>query len=43
MSHLEHADHLHKRSDGCGHVAIPHNGHVDYVRDASHDDHWDEH
>ncbi|WP_263407981.1 hypothetical protein [Streptomyces sp. 5-10] len=31
----------------CGHVAVPHGDHVDYVHDghrhAQHQDHWDDH
>jgi hypothetical protein len=47
MTHAQHADHGHTHGDGCGHVAVPHNDHVDYVhhthRRASHDGHWDDH
>ncbi|MGA2306203.1 MAG: zinc transporter permease [Acidimicrobiales bacterium] len=46
-AHLEHADHTHVHGDGCGHVAVPHGDHVDYVHDghrhASHEGHWDDH
>lgn len=38
-------DHTH--GDGCGHVAVPHGDHVDYIHDgcrhAAHDGHYDEH
>jgi len=39
--------HLHEHGLDCGHEAIPHGDHVDYLHDghrhAAHDDHWDEH
>jgi zinc transport system permease protein len=40
-------DHQHHHGDDCGHVAVPHGDHVDYVHDghrhASHGAHYDEH
>jgi zinc transport system permease protein len=40
-------DHAHEHGEGCGHVAVPHGDHVDYVHDghrhAVHDSHYDEH
>jgi hypothetical protein len=34
-------------AEGCGHVAVPHDDHTDYVHDghrhAEHDGHWDDH
>ncbi|GAA1262909.1 hypothetical protein GCM10009609_27400 [Pseudonocardia aurantiaca] len=45
--HATHAEHTHTHGEGCGHVAVPHDDHVDYVHDghrhAAHDDHYDEH
>jgi zinc transport system permease protein len=39
--------HPHEHGDRCGHLAVPHGDHVDYVhhghRHAPHDDHYDEH
>ncbi|MDP9443149.1 MAG: metal ABC transporter permease [Actinomycetota bacterium] len=39
--------HLHEHGDECGHRAVPHGDHVDYVHDghrhAVHGDHYDEH
>ncbi len=39
--------HTHEHGPGCGHEAIPHGDHVDYLHDghrhAPHDDHYDEH
>ena len=44
--HTGHA-HVHGHGDGCGHVAVPHGDHVDYIHDgcrhAAHGDHYDEH
>lgn len=41
------SDHPHRHFDGCGHPAVLHADHVDYVHDghrhAAHEDHWDEH
>jgi hypothetical protein len=46
-THIEHPDHRHVHRDGCGHVAVPHGDHVDYLHDghrhASHEAHWDDH
>jgi zinc transport system permease protein len=40
-------DHEHEHGDDCGHVAVPHGDHVDYVHDghrhAPHGAHYDEH
>jgi zinc transport system permease protein len=40
-----HTDHQH--SDGCGHAAVPHGDHMDYLHDggrhAGHEEHYDEH
>jgi zinc transport system permease protein len=40
-------EHDHEHGAGCGHVAVPHGDHVDYVHDghrhAPHDAHYDEH
>ena len=37
----------HVHGDGCGHEAVAHEGHVDYLHDghrhAAHGGHWDEH
>lgn len=36
----------HEHGPGCGHEAVEHGDHVDYIhghRHAKHDDHWDEH
>ena len=45
--HQQHARHEHTHGPGCGHVAVPHGEHTDYVHDghrhADHDGHWDEH
>ena len=46
-----HADHhtteVHEHGEGCGHEAVAHGDHVDYVHDshrhALHGDHYDEH
>ena len=46
MSCTTHADHDHKHGSNCGHVAVPHGDHVDYVHDGhlhrEHQGHWDE-
>jgi zinc transport system permease protein len=38
---------MHVHDDGCGHAAVPHEDHVDYVhgdhRHAGHHVHYDEH
>jgi zinc transport system permease protein len=40
-------DHEHRHSDDCGHLAVPHGDHVDYIHDghrhAPHGSHYDEH
>jgi hypothetical protein len=45
--HLPHAGHMHVHAEGCGHAAVPHGDHVDYVhgshRHAGHHVHYDEH
>lgn len=42
-----HDNHEHQHGDGCGHTAIKHNDHVDYLHDGHlhhvHGDHVDEH
>lgn len=43
--HDDHTDHDH--GPDCGHEAVTHDDHVDYVHDghrhAAHEGHWDEH
>lgn len=43
----ESTDHAHVHGESCGHEAVQHGDHVDYLHDghrhASHDDHYDEH
>ena len=45
--HVRHLSHRHQHGPGCGHVAVPHGDHTDYLhaghRHAAHGDHWDEH
>lgn len=45
--HVEAEEHLHDHGPGCGHPAVVHGDHVDYVHDghrhAPHGDHYDEH
>jgi hypothetical protein len=45
--HKVHDDHNHVHGDGCGHKAIEHNDHVDYLHDGHlhhmHEGHVDEH
>jgi len=45
--HSPHPAHDHAHDEDCGHVAVPHGDHTDYLHDghrhAAHDDHWDEH
>lgn len=45
--HLPHAGHMHVHTEGCGHTAVPHGDHLDYVhgshRHAGHHVHYDEH
>ncbi len=46
-AHASCADHPHDHGPGCGHLAVPHDDHVDYVHDghrhAPHGAHYDEH
>lgn len=47
-AHVEHTGHEgHTHGEGCGHVAIPHGDHTDYVHDgcrhAAHEGHVDDH
>jgi hypothetical protein len=41
-----HLSHDHRHGEGCGHKAVPHDGHVDYLHDGHvhrvHGDHTDE-
>lgn len=45
--HQVHSDHPHEHGDGCGHTAVMHGDHVDYLHDGHlhhpHGDHVDEH
>jgi hypothetical protein len=45
--HVPHLDHAHVHGTGCGHVAVRHGDHVDYLHDghlhATHGDHVDDH
>jgi hypothetical protein len=45
--HAIHSDHPHVHGPGCGHTAVEHGDHVDYVHDGHlhhpHNDHVDEH
>ncbi len=45
--HAEHTVSEHAHGEGCGHEAVQHGDHVDYVHDghkhAAHGDHYDEH
>ena len=45
--HETHADHQHDHGEGCGHEAVPHDDHTDFVHDGhrhfAHAGHWDEH
>lgn len=50
MMNHEHAEHTvaeHKHGENCGHEAVQHGDHVDYLHDghrhAEHGDHYDEH
>ena len=47
VGHESTESHPHEHGEGCGHPAIPHGDHVDYVhhghRHAAHEDHYDEH
>lgn len=46
MEHKTHTNHNHNHAKGCGHTAIQHGDHVDYIHDGHlhkiHDDHVDE-
>jgi len=46
-THDEAEDHLHRHGEGCGHPAVPHDDHLDFVHDghrhATHGAHYDEH
>lgn len=33
MTHHDHSNHDHAHGEGCGHLAIRHEGHVDYLHD----------
>lgn len=47
MSHHVHEKHDHQHGSGCGHKAIRHGDHVDYLHDGhlhhAHEGHYDEH
>jgi zinc transport system permease protein len=47
QAHQPAGEHDHAHSAECGHPAVQHGNHVDYVHDghlhAAHGDHWDEH
>lgn len=47
MNCKTHDNHDHKHGADCGHTAVKHGDHVDYLHDghrhAKHGDHWDEH
>lgn len=47
LDHRETGDHPHVHGEACGHPAIPHGDHVDYIHDghrhAPHGEHYDEH
>jgi hypothetical protein len=42
-----HPNHDHQHGDDCGHLAVRHDDHTDYVHDghrhAAHAGHWDDH
>ena len=46
-AHVPHAGHMHVHEPGCGHTAVAHEDHLDYVhgdhRHAGHHVHYDEH
>ena len=46
-THATTETHPHEHGPDCGHVAVPHGDHVDYVHDghrhAAHGEHYDEH
>ena len=45
--HEQHPDHDHRHGEGCGHEAVQHENHLDYLHDghrhAEHGEHYDEH
>lgn len=45
-AHEMHKPHEHVHGEGCGHVAVAHGDHTDYLHEGHahrpHDDHWDE-
>ena len=45
-SHPIHSEHPHVHGPDCGHAAVPHGDHVDYIHDGcahfEHEGHWDE-
>lgn len=47
MSCTKHGEHDHQHGEGCGHTAVKHDDHIDYLHDGHlhhvHDDHVDEH
>lgn len=47
MPHTTTDDHPHQHGENCGHLAVPHGDHIDYVHDghrhAAHGEHYDEH
>ncbi len=47
MTHQIHENHDHVHGPGCGHVAVRHQDHVDYLHDGclhfAHEGHYDEH
>jgi hypothetical protein len=46
-AHATHQNHDHQHGDDCGHLAVRHGDHTDYVHDghrhAAHAGHWDDH
>ena len=44
--HHSHGDHTHKHGSDCGHTAVPHEGHTDYLYEShlhhDHEGHYDE-
>jgi hypothetical protein len=46
-AHVAHAGHMHVHDASCGHAAVPHDDHLDFVhnghRHAGHGVHYDEH
>jgi hypothetical protein len=47
MAHVVHPEHIHTHSADCGHIAIEHEGHTDYVYEGHlhfpHEEHYDDH